>query len=650
MFKNKIPLFIVYYILLIYLETVYRILCIENFFSISIINTLIYLIPISFILNIISSFTKHFNKVITYIIIFIISFWFVVETIFKKVFGVFFSIKTINMVDNLTSFTTDVIRNIFENIIIIIILFIPFIIIIILNKKINFNKINKKSLLLSILVFIISITTFKTSLLIKKNENNSLYKLYYEIENNELYKEKVGVTSSVILEIKREIFGFSNCTLNEVGSKEEKIEITDKDKVYYNNLNIDFNKINSEDLDSEISAMNNYFMEETGTKKNDYTGYFKGKNLILFMAESFNSIAVSKELTPTLYKLANSSFVFENFYSPVILSTIGGEFQELTGLYPDIGLLSNVWRKGTENYKFGIANVFKNMGYSTYAYHDNQYNFQNRDKYLNSIGFDNYVGCKNGLESKMNCNVWPESDVEMINATYTDYINNDDPFMVYYATVSGHMAYNWENAMSKKHKDMVINTSYSNEVKAYLAAQIELDLALQTLIEKLEEAGKLDNTVIALVGDHYPYALSLDNINEISSYKRDKTFEINRSNFILWNNNTETVIVNKVGSQIDVLPTIFNIFGADYDSRLIIGKDILSDNEGLAIFANQSWISDYGRYDSRNDTFYPSSDSTIPEDYIVKMNEKVSNKVMMSKLLLKNNYYNFVLDYIEEIE
>ena len=72
--------------------------------------------------------------------------------------------------------------------------------------------------------------------------------------------------------------------------------------------------------------------------------------------------------------------------------------------------------------------------------------------------------------------------------------------------------------------------------------------------------------------------------------------EVNRSNFILWNSEAKTVEVDKVGSQIDVLPTLLNLFGIEYDSRLIIGKDILSDAPGLAIFSNRSWVSDYGTY------------------------------------------------------
>ena len=105
----------------------------------------------------------------------------------------------------------------------------------------------------------------------------------------------------------------------------------------------------------------------------------------------------------------------------------------------------------------------------------------------------------------------------------------------------------------------------------------------------------------------------------------------------------ENVEINKVGSQIDVLPTIYNLFGVKYDSRLIIGKDILSDEEGLAIFGNRSWVSDKGTYFARSNKFVPNKDVSISDDYIKTMNTIVSNKVIMSKNIMVYDYYGKVL-------
>ncbi len=628
--KNNIILFIEYFISLVYLELMFRIFGINNF-NFKNLYTLLYIVFISFILVFINRLFYKKGSLVNKIILFFMSFYFSLEIVFKKIFNVYFSIKSTGMVGNLNSFYKEMINYIYHNFLYIFIMFIPFMVICFINKCVKFDRVNKMDIVLYLILILNSYNIFNLSIMLNKSLNN----LYYNIDNSNLYKEYVGVIPSTMLDIKRSVFGFNE----KVVSVNKYVVDIEYDK---NIIDIDFDKFISEETDKTLLSMHNYFKDEDGTNKNKYSKYFKDKNLILFMAESFNSIAVSKDLTPTLYKLVNGGFTFNNFYSPVVLSTIGGEYQELTGLYPSVDMLSKVWRNGNNSYNWGIGNKFKNLGYSTYAYHDNQYNFQNRDKYLKSIGLDNYIGCGNGLESRIDCNVWPESDIDMINSTVDDYIN-DDKFFVYYATVSGHMDYNYSNYIANKNKKLVDDLGYSLESKAYLATQIELDRALKSLIDKLKKSGKLDDTVIALVGDHYPYALSLDNINEISDYKRDNLFTINKSNFILWNNKMDKVNVDKVGSQIDVLPTIYNLFGIEYDSRLIIGKDILSDSEGLSIFNNLSWISDKGIYNSISGEYIGDGD----DEYVNNMNNIVSNRVSMSKYLIKYNYYDLVTKKVE---
>ena len=628
--KNNIILFIEYFISLVYLEFMFRIFGI-NSFNFKNLYTLLYIVFISFILVFTNILFYKKGSLVNKIILFFMSFYFSLEIVFKKIFNVYFSIKSTGMVGNLNSFYKEMINYIYHNFLYIFIMFIPFMLICFINKCVKFDRVNKMDIVLYLILILNSYNIFNLSIMLNKSLNN----LYYNIDNSNLYKEYVGVIPSTMLDIKRSVFGFNE----KVVSVNKYVVDIEYDK---NIIDIDFDKYISKETDKKLLSMHNYFKYEDGTNKNKYSKYFKDKNLILFMAESFNSIAVSKDLTPTLYKLVNGGFTFNNFYSPVVLSTIGGEYQELTGLYPNIEMLSKVWRNGKNSYEWGIGNRFKNLGYKTYAYHDNQYDFQNRNQYLKSIGLDNYLGCGNGLETRIDCTVWPQSDVDMINSTVDDYIN-EDKFFVYYVTVSGHMDYNYSNYIANKNKELVDDLGYSLESKAYLATQIELDRALESLIDKLKKSGKLDDTVIALVGDHYPYALSLDNINEISDFERDNLFTINKSNFILWNNKMDKVNVDKVGSQIDVLPTIYNLFGIEYDSRLIIGKDILSDSEGLSIFNNLSWISDEGIYNSISGEYIGDGD----DEYVNNMNNIVSNRVSMSKYLIKYNYYDLVTKKVE---
>ena len=649
---KKINVIVTCFIIFTYLELVFRLFTSNRVFGMNLLYSSLYNLFLACLISFIASWGNNkTNKVLFFILIGFMCFIYALQLCVFKMFGFYFDLSLLGATDQVMTFYSEGIKVIIQNIVGVILFFLPFILLLIFNKYFAIRKANWKFNLIKLASAIAVFLLFILSLNINKDSINSAYELYYHVSNNELNIKKLGVLNAFRLDLQRNIFGF-----------EEKISIIDPNDYYdedddpkedddkeepivyeYNNLDIDFDSLIASESNSTIRQMHEYFKNESGSLQNEYTGVFEGKNLILFMAESFNEIAVREDITPTLYKLVNSGFKFNNFYTPTISSTIGGEFQELTGLVAASGFLSP-WKSGENYYPFGIATAFQNLGYNTYAYHNHTYTFQSRHKYLASLGFDNYLGCRNGLEDRINCNQWPESDVEMIDTTFDDYINSEEPFMVYYVTVSGHGDYGFNySAMARKHKDDVAGLEYSEKPLAYLAAQIELNDALELLIARLDAAGELEDTVIALVGDHYPYYLSIDEVNEISSYEKDSVVEVNRSNFILWNSEMETIEIDKVGSQIDVLPTIYNLFEVSYDSRLIIGKDILSTEPGLAIFGNSSWVSDKGTYFASSGKFVSKNGEEVSEDYIKYMNRVVSNKITMSRYIMQNDYYRKVL-------
>jgi phosphoglycerol transferase MdoB-like AlkP superfamily enzyme len=208
-------------------------------------------------------------------------------------------------------------------------------------------------------------------------------------------------------------------------------------------------------------------------------------------------------------------------------------------------------------------------------------------------------------------------------------------------TVSGHFQYNFsDNSMASKNKKYVKNLNLSTSAKAYLATQIELDRALEYLINKLEEVGKLDNTVIVLLADHYPYKLDNKTINTLSTYKRDSVVEVNHNNLILWNSTMEDVHIEKVCMSSDVIPTVYNLFGVEYDSRLFTGRDILSTDAGLAVFSNRSWRSDAGTYFTSGSKF--SGEAPV-DNYVSNINNLVKNRLNIAKLILKTDYYRYLM-------
>ena len=523
--------------------------------------------------------------------------------------------------------------SILSNIHYVILLFVPLIVFIFVRKKLDLNRFKLKTgiIFCSICIVLFGLLFGYTKL----NKEGITYKVIYKLNDNSQSIQNVGILQSAILDIGKTISGFEeeiiiNDAILEIQDGEEEIF-----KYDYNILDIDFSNGNN-------STINDYMTNDSGTRKNEYTGIFEGKNLIYIVAESFHTIGVSEELTPTLYKLINDGFYFENFYVPNNLSTIGGEFQAITGIYPENTILKT-WRSGKNYFPYGLANKFKEYGYNTYAYHDNSYTFQDRYKYLKSQGFDNFKACRNGMEKLINCNAWPQSDLEMIDKTTSDYVNSVEPFLAYYMTVSGHFGYTKSgNSIVRKNYELVKDLEYSEKVKGYIATQIELDKALELLINRLEENDILDDTVIVMLADHYPYDLTISEVNEASTYKRDDVIEVNHNNLVIWNNKLKSEKIDKASMSIDVLPTVYNLFGIEYDSRLLIGKDIFSNTEGIAIMKNRSWVTNKGTYDSTTNTF-TSNDESVSDEYVNSINQIVGNRLNISKMLVSSNYYKSLL-------
>lgn len=615
-------------LLLTYLEAMFGMLLFDSFNKETIISSFIYILIFSSILTIITTlFKDKVGKTINYIIYFLICLIFSLQVVFKSSMKTFFSLSLLGIGDQVLNFMGELLYMVFSNFIGISLMFVPLILLIIFRKKINFNiKGYKKYLSLYIAVIPILILSYVGYIKYKDNEEISMYDLYHNINNIPLSVQRLGVIPSTFLDIYRTTFGFEEKIISVDYETEEDTGI----------FNYEDNTLDLEIDEKTPQIIKDYIQNNNGTKKNEYTGMFENKNLIFIVAEGFSTIGIDKALTPTLYKLTNSGFIFNNYYVPYYLSTIGGEFSALTGIYPDSSTLST-WRSGTNTFPYGISNIFKEKGYNTYAYHNYSGYFQDRNKYLKTLGFNNFKACSMGLN--INCDLWPPSDIELIEASYKDYVDSDKPFMVYYMTVSGHLEYNFfGNDMAEKNKSLVDNLPYSYAAKAYKATQIELDRALETLINKLEEEQVLDDTIIVMTADHYPYGLDLNEINELSTYKRDDLFEITHNSLVIWNNKLKNIEIDKVGMPIDVIPTVYNLFGIDYDSRIFAGNDLLSTGEGLVVLGNRSWITDKGRYDSTNNNYVGVGDS----NYVNYINNVVSNKIAFSKNIISNNGYKYI--------
>ncbi len=417
---------------------------------------------------------------------------------------------------------------------------------------------------------------------------------------------------------------------------------TDPD-VLYNNLAIDWDKLNKNTSDDVLLNMHDYFSKQQPSNQNEYTGLFKDMNLILITAEAYSHYAVHPEVTPTLYHMANHGIVFENFYNPVWgVSTSDGEYVVLTGLIPKSGVWS-LEDSSTNNMMLTYARQLESIGYHNMAFHNHTYTYYKRHLSHPNLGYE-YIGVGNGLEPSR---VWPSSDLEMMEQTVPMYVNQT-PFHTYYMTVSGHQFYTWNgNMMASKNRDSVAGLSYSEHVKAYMATQVELDRALENLLNQLKAAGQYENTVIVISADHYPYGLTHDEIEELAKQSIDPIMELHRSSLIIYHPMIDPIYVSDVTSSLDILPTISNLFGLTYDSRLLMGRDVFSDTSPLVIFKDRSFMIEEGRYFTGSKRFepHPGFDS-IDELQINRLIQQVDAKFYYSAQILDYDYYDVIFDAI----
>ena len=478
--------------------------------------------------------------------------------------------------------------------------------------------------------------------------NSVLISPYKTEYNYQAAVSKFGLLTGVRLDLKNIIFGDPNDDFaitdtpvsNETNNTQQEVEYG------YNQL-----ELNTTGGSGNIKKLNDYVNSVSATKKNKYTGMFKDKNLILITAEAFTAEVIDEKLTPTLYRLANKGIKFTDYYQPASAGTTGGEYQNIFGMLPTSG--GNSFKKTAKNYNYmTIASQLNRLGYYGKAFHNNSYTYYSRNETHVNLGYsDGFMGYGNGMEQYVQ-KAWPQSDLEMIAGTLPTYIDKQ-PFSVYYMTVSGHSGYSLSgNKMTKKNWEKVQDLPYSDTVKGYIAANLELEAAMAHLVSELEAKGVADDTVICISTDHFPYGLDSDAklgnmpyLSELYGYEVENYFQRDHSALILWCGSLEKeapIVVDTPTFSLDILPTLSNLFGTEFDSRLFVGRDVFSDATPLVFNSNYDWKTEKGTYYNSKGKFVPNEGYTVDDDYIKQVKSAVRNKMLYSQLALDNDYFKYL--------
>lgn len=617
---------------------------------------------ISLFLSILLSFCKKWiANILTFLIVIIATIYAIAQAGFENYLGVYISINTSSQLGAVKEYVRDYIASfngIFYIITIPLVLLIIYKILekfILKDKKLNiYTKKEDNIARIIALVFLVLFSGFyyaSLSLRFMQNEIQLVKTktLFKNPSNPNIAVNQFGVEMFGILDIKTALFPV-NETSNEVkfvSKNNGNTEITNYTRTVDDTA---WQNLNNNEANIDYKTLNNYFMSRNITDKNEYTGMFEGKNLIVIMMESVNNILLDENIYPNFAKLYKNGWYWENAYSPRNSCSTGNN--EMTGMIS----LYSIYRTCTANvymnnkYEESIFGLFNNKGYTTTSYHDYTEKYYYRSTIHKNMGSSKYYGVSDlGISYNNEYKEWP-SDVLLMDKS-SEIFTQNSPFMAWITTVSPHQPYYSDSELSKIYYDSFANTGYPSNVKRYMSKLKVLDDSLGELLKILEEKGILDDTVIVLYADHYPYGLTNSDISKVLGDGINKYNEVDRTPFVIYNSKMTPKTYSEYTSYVNVLPTVANLFNLDYDPRLYMGTDLLSSSyQNRVVFADGSWQTPVGFYYASTGRMSYFNDDRYTNDEIVNINTDVDNMIKYSNLAIKTNYFEHLFNEKKKYE
>lgn len=393
--------------------------------------------------------------------------------------------------------------------------------------------------------------------------------------------------------------------------------------------------LNKSSETGESKAKIDAYLNETikNNEKNEYTGLFEGKSLLIVQAESLMNLGINEELTPTLYNFLHNGIELKNYDTPLLIgSTSDTEFMANTSFIPETEGYPVCYEYINNTYPVTLGNLFKRNGYYTYAFHNNYAEYYNRDITFSKYGYDFYDSYKLGLE-----NLEPDSAL----SDQIAWINVEkESFMSYWVSYSGHQAYTLNETGVKEENVKRIKELYPNlndDYVSYFAKQMDLDEALaHYFYEVMDWSNRMDDVVIVIFGDHpakgldYSKGSNLDQVLNVNIVDNPEVFY---TPCFIYANNIEHKEVDKYMTALDLLPTLANLWNIDYDKKSVFGNDIFDVNyDGFCFDADGNYFNNNFRYDSNTGEIKTingySKDSAEKLVYDFNKKREICNKIL----------------------
>lgn len=668
--KNKINKnFLSFFGALFSLELLFRILSQMNIFDWAVLRIALSSSIIALSLSIFLTFFKErTGKIISILILFILTLYALAQAGFLNFLGVYISINSTSQVGAVKEYILDFIHSLKSSYYL---LFLPFISYsfykIFLEKKI-FKKIyfkennpfqkraNKKESILAFSVVILLLFLYNQTLILDFMQND------IQLESNKvLFKNPTNLNIS-INQFGTTVFAYLDIKTTLIKPKEEIIIFEEPKKE--ENPETDFTRliddtewqlINEKTTDSNYKILNSYFMNRSITNKNEQTGIFKDKNLIVIMMESVGEIFINPEFYPTFYKLYSEGWSFKNSYSPRnTCATMNNEMSGMISLFSiNRNCTANVYQDNT--YFESIFNLFNKAGYKTSSFHNYDETYYYRSTIHKNLGSGAFYGASD-LNIPINTAVYAEwpSDVSLIEEAL-ERIDTENPFMAWMTTVTAHQPYGVSSTYGDKYLDLFENTSYTMAAKRYMSKLKELDFALEKLLTLLKEKDILEDTVIILYGDHYPYGLDKNSIKGVLGDSVLEKNNIEKTPFVIYNSEIEPKSYEAYTSYMNLVPTVANLFDLEYDPRLYMGEDLFNplystSYKNRVIFTDGSWESEIGGYNATTGKITYFNEKKYENGEIVRYNKEINEMMKMSNLAIQTNYFHYLNEEMNKIK
>ena len=364
--------------------------------------------------------------------------------------------------------------------------------------------------------------------------------------------------------------------------------------------------------ENDIEYYQNFIDE--GYHEEDPTASLYGDNLIIILCESMDWFAIDPYNTPTLYSIAtgNNSISFTGFHARN--RTNNSEGIILNGSTPRNMSISAAYDNGY-TFDYALPKLFKSTSHgedvvAIYT-HQNSGSFYNRNvTHTLGLGFDEMY-MNEAYTGEQSIGAWGEwmSDLDFTKNVIDDILPTNQRFLTFFTSLASHGPYTYRNPYYEEYyqildenyekymewyqteTDYVMPTGKDFErLYYYKAAFIDLDRTVANLIEELEKRGLSENTSILLFADHNAYyhdlSLKLKGIDKADFYD---TYAYNIPLMLYSPKLTKESggqIIDTFCNTYDVLPTICDLFGLPYNSNLIYGYSIFSEEIENSFFVS----------------------------------------------------------------